>query len=192
MTTQLDWDAILDDQAANSDDYSALPAGPYTVQVDDATAKVAQSGNAMISVTCRVLGGPYDGRIVWTNIVFATSNATAMKFTLRKLKALGVTRDWIADNNPTTEQIATKIIDKVVDVDIEIRQWDGEDRNEIKTFRKSTATPSPASASKSAKPKKAKASARPDVPQVPAPSVDKAESVTDEDAEDAEDEDEPF
>lgn len=131
----LNWDSILEEQSATSED-SAIPAGTYAVEVASAADKVAQSGNHMIALTCRVIGGPYDGRLLWTNIVFATTNTTAMKFTLRKLNALGVGREWLATENPNAATIAAKVVGAVVNAEVTVREWNGENRNDIQTFKR--------------------------------------------------------
>lgn len=157
----LNWDKILDEQESVDSEYSALPANSYDVVIDSAEAVKAGSGNQMIKVTCKVQGGPFNGRLLWTNIVFATDNATAMRFTLRKLKALGITQEWLSATNPNTATIAKKLEGILATAEVEIRQYQGEDRNEIKSFK---ALEGVAAASK-------RASSDPTVPSIPMPDI---------------------
>lgn len=166
--SNLNWDAILDEQDLIEDEFSAIPAGTYTAVVDSAEAKTAQSGNKMVGLMLSISGGPYNNRKVWTNIVFSLDNANAMRYTLRKLNALGVTREWLAEHNPDTAAIAAAVVGVQVSIEVEVRQWQGEDRNDVKTFRAisgaGTGTPPPPSAP-----------ASPDVPSLtptPAPTPD--------------------
>lgn len=175
----LDWDSILEEQEEADSEFAAIPANTYTVEVDSAEAVTAQSGNKMIKCTLRVQGGPYNGRLLWTNIVFATGNPVAMKFTLRKLRALGVTKEWLAAHNPSVEQIAAAIEGKVVDAEVEQKPYNGEMTNDVKGFKAvsgGAGSPAPAAASSGpaapSAPKKASGSASP--PKPPTPSASEA------------------
>lgn len=161
--SELNWGSILDEQDDSSDGgYGAIPANTYRVIVKDATPKVASTGSKMLNLTLQVQGGPYDNRLVWTNIVFAVDNPTAMKFTLRKLAALGLTREWLAEVNPGVDLIAAKLVGAVADANVEVRQWNGEDRNDVKSFTrvtnaapaapKAATVPAPAPVAKPAEP----------------------------------------
>lgn len=173
--SELNWGSILDEQDESGEgSYGAIPANTYRVTVKDATPKVASTGSKMLNLTLQVQGGPYDNRLVWTNIVFAVDNPTAMKFTLRKLAALGLTREWLAEVNPGVDLIASKLVGAVADANVEVRQWNGEDRNDVKSFTRVTdaaptapkaatvPTPAPAPAAPVAKP------AEPPMPPTPA------------------------
>lgn len=172
----LNWDDILEEQEEADSEFAAIPANTYTVEVDSAEATTAQSGNKMIKCTLRVQGGPYNGRLLWTNIVFATANPVAMKFTLRKLRALGVTKEWLAAQNPSVEQIASAIEGKVVDAEVEVKPYNGENTNDVKGFKAVAAgagspAPGPAAAAPPAPPttKKAASSAPPTPTPTPEP-----------------------
>lgn len=153
------WSDILD--STTSDTSDKLPDSTYTARVVSAEGVIAQTGNPMIKLKVEVAVGPYAGTPVWTNIVIVPSNTKAMKWTLSKLKALGVDRDWLAANNPNEVQIAARIMEVCDLVDIVVtlgEEYQGERRNEIKNFK-------PAS---SAAPVAA-AAPRPGVPQIPTP-----------------------
>lgn len=183
----LNWDDILEEQEGADTEFAAIPATTYTVEIESAEARTAQSGNKMINLTCRVQGGPYDQRIVWTNIVFATDNPTAMKFTLRKLKALGVTKEWLARENPSTETIAAQIEGVVAEAEVTQRTWEDELRNDIKSF-KALATPSPGSAASEPPAPAATPTPTPD-PEPKAPAGPSASEIPLPEADDSE---EPF
>lgn len=173
----LDWDAILEEQESADTEFAAIPATSYTVEVESAEARVAQTGNKMINLTCRVQGGPYDGRLIWTNIVFATDNPTAMKFTLRKLKALGVTQEWLARENPSTHTIASKIEGAVVEAEVTQRPWEGEMRNDIKSFKSVSSAPGPSepAAPASTPDPEPKTASEPKAGDIPLPESDDSE-----------------
>src|SRR5690606_19482313 len=101
----MNWDEILKEQESDPG-FAPVPDGKYPVRVEKAEATKASTGADMIKTQFVIVGGPHDGKKVFTNIVFSYNNPTAMRFTLRKLKALGVTREYLAANNPSTDQIA--------------------------------------------------------------------------------------
>ena len=131
---QIDWNSVLD---GIDDEDTPLPKDDYEVKVTKAEATTASTGAAMINVQMQVVGGPHAGRVLFTNLVFKTDNPNAMKMTLRKLKALGVTREWILESGAQTEQIATAIVGKVALAAVDQREWQGEMRNEVGMFKSS-------------------------------------------------------
>lgn len=174
----LNWDSILDEQEEVDAEFAAIPAQTYTVEVDTAEAVTASTGNRMIKCTLRVQGGPYNGRLLWTNIVFATNNPNAMKFTLRKLRAMGVTKEWLATHNPSVEQIAEKIEGVIVEAEVEKKPYNGSETNDVKGFKPVTSgggSPAPAAAAAAppapSAPKAAKPAATPPTP-TPTPTAD--------------------
>lgn len=58
-----------------------------------------------------------------------------MKFTLRKLRALGVTREYLRTHNPRPAQIAALVKGAEAEADIAISEYEGEATNEIKGFK---------------------------------------------------------
>lgn len=133
----MDWNAVLDDQAGDDDAFTVLPKGMYNVEVTAAEAAGPSSaGNRWVKVSCKVLDGPYENRMLWTNIVFVLTNSKAMKFTIAKLKALGVSQDWLRTANPSMDQIASRLVGAtaVADVD-DSKEYNGNKQNEIKTFK---------------------------------------------------------
>jgi hypothetical protein len=134
MSDAMDWNKILDKQAAEG--AANIPVeGKYPIIVIESEAIVAGSGNNMIKLRCRVTEGPYKDKDAWTNIVFALDSEVAMKFTLRKLRALGVTREYLRTHNPTTKQIAALLKGAEAEAEIGISEFEGEAQNEIKSFK---------------------------------------------------------
>ena len=133
----VDWNSVFSEQDSLAEKYAAIPAGPYSVVVHDAEATRSKSGsgNEMLKLVLKVQGGPHDGRMLWTNIVFDSSNAGLMRHTIRKLAACGVSRAWMEAENPSTELLANKVKGAQVEVDVEIRQYQGEDKNDVKDIR---------------------------------------------------------
>lgn len=133
MSDNIDWNTVLKEQESEPG-FSAVPETSYDMIIDKAEATRASTGAPMIKVQAKIEGGPYDGRIVFTNIVFS-DNATAMKFTLRKLNGLGVSKETLAAHNPSVPQIATMIEGVRFIGEVVKRPYEGEDRNDIKSFK---------------------------------------------------------
>lgn len=166
----LNWDNILKEQAEESA-ASVLPAQDYEVAVVKAEATRAQSGSAMIKLTCDVTEvGPYKGKRLWTNIVLKTDSPGAMRMSLKKLAGLGLSREWLAENNPSTELIAQALVGKTAVAKVSQRTWNSELRNDIDMFTLSGdgATPAPPVSSSPLPSPEAEVPAAPSVP-APAP-----------------------
>lgn len=176
MSDALDWDKILEDQA-NDPGFAPVPASKYPVRVEKVEVTTAKnSGNQMLNLTCVIEGGPYDGKKVFTRIVFATKGenaATAMRFTMRKLAALGVTREVIAAQKPSMTRIAELIEGARAEADVEVRPATSEYEasNDIKAFRK-LGEPNAAGS-----PVPAGAAAAPPAPPIPTPTPAPAPEV---------------
>lgn len=133
--SDVNWSSVLD-EVEKDPGFKPLDAGTYSCIVEDCEAVIAGTGAKMLKVTLKVLVGPREGAKVFTNIVFATSNPKAMKFTLRKLAALGVDTEMLRTKNPTTAQIAGMV--KGVKTDVEVTQRDDETwgiQNDVKSFK---------------------------------------------------------
>lgn len=132
----LNWDQILEETESEDLSSSPLPAGTYTAVVEKAEAtKAASSGSNMIKTTYRVVGGPYADRFVWNNIVFTVTNPKAMAMTVRTLGAHGITKEWLAAENPNVNTIAAKIVGATVQLDVQIRTYEGRELNDVKSVK---------------------------------------------------------
>lgn len=154
MSTQedLNWDEVLgqveeqekqDKEDPNrKSDFDALPAGPYEVVVQESEKTVSKSGNDMIKVRLQVVEGPYANRILFGYIVFSKGSPKAMRITLEKLAAFGVTRELIATTKPSPAQIADLLVGQRAVAKVGIQQdgdWKGS--NEVKGFAPSKTAP---------------------------------------------------
>ena len=127
----INWDEVLEEQEA---DEALLPVGDYDILVEKAEGVVAQTGSDMIKLTCKVTSGPFAGKVLWTNIVLKTDSSGAMRMALRRLAALGVTREWLVTTSAQRDQIAAACLGKTASAKVEQKKYNGEDRNEIAMF----------------------------------------------------------
>lgn len=129
----IDWNQILEDQA-NDAGFAALPEDTYTASVKSAMADKASTGSPMIKITFEVTTGPYATRLVWTNVVLKTDSPGAMRFAMRKLRALGIDVAWLASENPPLEQVASKIVGAEVQIKVTQRTFNDEVKNDVDTI----------------------------------------------------------
>lgn len=174
MSDSLNWDDVLGavdaDEKENpptANDFEALPTGPYNVVVQEADKQVASTGKDMIKLRVQVTDGPYANRVLFNYIVFSQDNPKAMRMTLERLAAFGLTREVIAANRPSISQIADMLVGRkaVARVDVQ-KSGDYAGRNEIKGFKALEGVTQPAVA--------APAASQPGVPNIPQPQAQPA------------------
>ena len=128
----LNWGDLVKD-AGDSGSYDPLPDGDYDLVVLEATAKVSQSGKTMFAIKTQVQGGAHNKRLVWDNLVISPENQAALGIFFRKMYALGLNREYFAQN-PTNAQIESAIVGKKFRATVGSRTWQGQKKNEIKNY----------------------------------------------------------
>lgn len=166
--SDMNWDKILKEQEAGDSEYGALPADTYRVRVKEASATKSSNGNPMVKITFSVVGGPYDGRLVFTQIVFS-ENPNAMRFTLRKLNALGITKEILATQNPSLEQIAKMIVLNECNAEVALGTYNDEPSNDVKTLKPIAGGAVPTASTGPKLPGGGPSGPKPGVPTVPKP-----------------------
>lgn len=127
-------------QAADDAGFGVIPAGEYEVVVKTAEHKKTANGKDKITTRFSILSGPSEGKSVFNDFIISPDNGTALGFFFRHMKALGLGPDYFA-SNPKLDAIARDLVGKNCVVVVGIRQWNEEDRNEIKNIKPSgTAT----------------------------------------------------
>jgi hypothetical protein len=167
--SDLNWDDVLGSVEAEEKenpntggDFEALPAGPYVVMVQEAEKQVASTGKDMIKVRVQVAEGPYANRVLFNYIVFSQGNPKAMRMTLERLAAFGLTREFIASTKPSIPQIADALVGRKATAVVGIqKEGDYAGRNEIKSFRALEGADQPAPTGAAPKPA--------GVPNIPTP-----------------------
>lgn len=129
-----------------------IPAGRYTVKAVEATAEKTKAGDKdKITVKFSVLDGPHANRKVFNQYVISPDNPNAIAFFFKHMAAFGLTGDFFA-SEPSMSQVAGAIKDKVVDVDVIIDNYGGEDRNKVKNTYPSSTSPASAVSAPSSDP----------------------------------------
>lgn len=130
-------------QEARSASFEALPAGDYDVEVTEANATRSSNGKPMIKVRLKVLSGPYQNRSIINNFVFSIENAMALSIFFRHMKCFGLDEAFFGSLGQagSLEPVAGALTNRRARVTLGIRQWNGEDRNEVTQIKPYTGAP---------------------------------------------------
>ncbi len=156
-------------QAADDAGFGVIPAGEYEAVVKTAEHKKTGTGKDKIAVRFSVTGGPSAGKSVFNDFVISPDNGTALGFFFRHMKALGLGPDYFA-SNPDLGKVAGDLVGRNCVVVVGVRQWNEEDRNEIKGIKPSTGAAAPLTAA-SAGPQPMAAQPRPNPQPMPQPAA---------------------
>lgn len=123
-----DDDEEFDMSQVAEDSFEVLPAGTYNVTVDEATAKKSSSGNPMISLQLIVEDGEYEGRKLFTHVVFSPKTMGMAKRTMNRLGLADLTNGPFKPNQEAADQFVGKRAKAVV----KVKMYEGEQTNEVK------------------------------------------------------------
>lgn len=134
-----DWKTLA--EQAGDTDFTALPAADYDLRIIDAEAKNTSTGKTMFKITTEVMSGPYAKRRIWANLTVSPENPVALNIFFRQMAAIGIDKSYFA-TNPSDHNVAEELKGKTFRGQVVIKQWQGEDRNEIKSYSRTTNTES--------------------------------------------------
>lgn len=109
--------AELMGSAEEPEDFTPLPAGPYTVRVESCEVRPTKTQKTMFAVTYVVTEGPYAGRKIWQNLVVSPESPKAMGFFFADMAKLGASKEFFA-TEPAPEAVAAQIAGTTVQVTI--------------------------------------------------------------------------
>lgn len=131
------WGQLLNDAGDTS--FDVLPAADYDLKMVKVEAKQSKNGKLMFAYTADVTAGPYKGRKVFGNLVVSPDNPTALNIFFRQVQAIGISRDFFT-NNPSDSQVAEALNGREFRGQVGVRSWQGQDRNEVKSYSPITKT----------------------------------------------------
>ena len=114
-----------------------IPAGEYETVVDKATAKKTSKGKDMFSVKFKVVGGPHDGHVVWSNFTISPESPVALGIFFRQLNALGLDGEFFGAG-PSPEAVAGALVGRRARLTLEVGEYQGQAKNEVKGVKPST------------------------------------------------------
>lgn len=138
---EFSWDDLK--QAADDAGFSVIAAGVYNCTVKTAETKKTGTGKDKIAVRFTINDGPSAGKSVFNDFIISPENGTALGFFFRHMKALGLGSEYFA-TKPALSKVATDLVGKVCQVDVGIRVWNEEERNEVKGVKPLTGVPNAA------------------------------------------------
>ena len=135
--SSLNWGDLVKD-AGDVGSFEPLPDGDYDLVVQEAVAKVSQSGKTMFSLKAQVQGGAHNKRLVWDNLVVTPESPAALGMFFRKMAALGLGREFFA-TSPSNAAIEQAVKGRAFRAQVGSRTWQGQKKNEIKMYYVATA-----------------------------------------------------
>ena len=138
----IDWEGLLDEieEGEGVFDNDLLPPGTYPVRVIKAEKGLSKNGNEKIEMTFEVTEDPGKGKWIWDRVNFAVNSKKSMAITINQLGTLGVSRNWLAANSPSVEQIAAKLVGREISVKIGHRTYEGETYYDVKGYEVAKST----------------------------------------------------
>lgn len=108
-----------------------IPETKATFQVTGAKAGESKSGKEFIEYTVVVLDTEYAGAEITDAKYYSPQSKVAERIWWENLAALGVTDEWIENDDPTTDQIAMSTIGVQFKGRITVDEWNGRKRNKF-------------------------------------------------------------
>ncbi len=136
------WNDLINDAGGAGGSYEPIPAGDYDFTVSEAEVKQSSNGKTMYAVRCKVEAGPHAERIVFHQFVISPENPNALAMFFRQMNLLGLGREFFA-GDPADHQVADSLKGKRFRAQVQIRTWQGQEKNEIKQIFSAVSAGSP-------------------------------------------------
>ncbi len=127
---ELDWSALSKEAASAG----VLPEGEYNTIVVDSTAATSSTGKPMIKVKFRVTDGPHKDKPIWNQFVVSPESPIALRIFFQHMAALGLDANFFGQQ-PSMDAVAKSLLNRAATLELGVRQWQGADRNEVKSVK---------------------------------------------------------
>jgi len=133
----------LIEQAAEAK-YTVVPAGLYNVICTEASATKSSTGKDMIKLRVKVVTGPHKNATILTQQTLTPDNPAAVAMFLKFLDAFGLDEEFLRalppreDGGPNFAAVASALKGRAAVAEVDVHQWNDEDRNGVKKFRRPT------------------------------------------------------
>lgn len=130
----LSWGKLVDE--ADVAEEKVLDPGEYDLILKTVKYKTTKNGDPMFNCRYAVESGPHKGTTVWDNITILRDPAkkVGLQINMRKLYNLGADIKFL-QTEPDNDEIIKRIEGARIIATLEISEWNGNERNEIKTFK---------------------------------------------------------
>lgn len=125
----MDWNGLIK-QAESAGGGDPIPPADYPVTVASCEAKTTSTGKPMLKVKAKVIGGPYDGRVLWNNITLSVENDNAVAIFMRHMAAFGLDKTYFAQQ-PSFEQVAQALLNRQALWSVKMGEYKGQKKNEV-------------------------------------------------------------
>lgn len=125
--------------------FTVIPVNEYAIVARDCSATKSSTNKDMLKLSVKVLVGPFKDSSVITQQTLSPENPAAVAIFLKFLDAFGLDEEFLAalppreDGGPNMSAVASAIKGRAAMAEVGIHEWQGEDRNDIKRFKKPTA-----------------------------------------------------
>ncbi len=138
----MNWSDMID-KSKNAGGGDPVPASTYLVTVSSCEAKKTKDGTKdMLKLKGKIVGGgPYDGKVVWTQLTVSPENDNALAIFFRQLGAYGLTETYLIENQLTMEQIAAVLVGRQANWKVSVGSWGGKPKNDVDDILPATAPP---------------------------------------------------
>lgn len=130
----LTWANLVESADVTED--KVLDPGEYDLILKKVVYKTTKNGDPMFNCRYTVESGPHKGTTVWDNITILRDPAkkVGLQINMRKLYNLGADIKFL-QAEPSNDDIIKKIEGSRIIATLEVSEWNGNERNEIKTFK---------------------------------------------------------
>lgn len=130
----LSWGKLVEE--ADVAEEKLLDPGEYDLILKSVKYKTTKNGDPMFNCRYQVESGPHKGTTVWDNITILRDPAkkVGLQINMRKLYNLGADIKFL-QTEPDNDEIIKRIEGARIIATLEVSEWNGNERNEIKTFK---------------------------------------------------------
>ena len=111
--------------------FDPIPAGDYVAQIIESDIGTSKKGYMMLNLTWVIMDGPYAERLVFDRVMLSGSDAS-IAFGKNKIKTIA---SATGHHNPNRVNDSEELHGRPCSIIVTIREWDGENRNEVKNYK---------------------------------------------------------
>lgn len=138
--TGTSWLELMDSAGGG---FEPVPDGEYDIIVKETEAKKTGNGKDMIAAKLQITVGPHANRLIWNNFTISPESPNAMSYFFQHMGIFGMDRNFFAQN-PSIEQVAQTMLNRPARIQVGTRQYQGQNRNEVKKIMPSFGQPAAA------------------------------------------------